>query len=161
MICKAVKSFTNLLLDFRFNIDFITNKILSPIKIIGRRCSIPLWQSSDAYKISQRVFIQQEVTFKILEIEKVREQLNKMKDELRTVVSFFDWSHIANKFAESNIKTIKRVKDRRTVGTTLTHDPKEVIYNFSSYVLSETEKALLCKGLNFAIPPKKLKFENP
>ena len=95
-----------------------------------------------------------------MEIEKVREQLNKMKDDLRTVVSFFDWSHIANTFAESNIKTIKRVKDRRTVGTTLTHDPKEVIYNFSSYVLSETEKALLCKGLNFAIPPKKLKFEN-
>ena len=46
------------------------------------------------------------------------------------------------------------------MGSTLTHDPKEVIYNFSSYVLSETEKVLLCKGLNFAIPPKKLKFEN-
>ena len=42
----------------------------------------------------------------------------------------------------------------------LDNDPKEVIYNFSSYVLSETKKALLCKGMNFAIPHKKLKFEN-
>ena len=123
-------------------------------------------QTSDAYKISQRVFIQQEITFKTLEIEKVREQLEKMKDDLRTVVSFFDWSHVANTFAESNIKTIKRVKGvqdykiAELLGSTLTHDPKEVVYNFPSYVLSETEKALLCKGLNFAIPPKKLKFEN-
>ena len=46
------------------------------------------------------------------------------------------------------------------LGSTITHGPKEVIYNFSSYVLSEMEKALLCKELNFAIPPKKLKFEN-
>ena len=57
-----------------------------------------------------KVFIQQEITFKTLEIEKVREQLEKMKDDLRTVVSFFDWSHVANTFAESNIKTIKSVK---------------------------------------------------
>ena len=39
-------------------------------------------------------------------VENVYEQLNKMKDDLRTVVGFFDWSHIANTFAESNIKTI-------------------------------------------------------
>ena len=38
------------------------------------------------------------------------------------------------------------------LGSTQTHDPKEVIFNFSSYVLSETEKVLLCKGLNFVIP---------
>ena len=31
--------------------------------------------------------------------------------------------------------------------------------NFSSNVLSEKEKAIHCKGLNFAMPPKKLKFE--
>ena len=54
----------------------------------------------------RKVFIQQEITFKTLEIEKVREQLNKRKDDSRTVVSFFDWSHIANTFAESNIKPL-------------------------------------------------------
>ena len=123
-------------------------------------------QTSDKYKISQRVFTQQETTFQTLMIEKVCEQLNKVKDDLRTVVSFFDCSHIANTLAESNIKTIKRVKGvqdykiAELLGSTLSHDPKEVIYNSSFYILSETEKALLCKGLNFAIPPKKLKFEN-
>ena len=118
------------------------------------------------FRISQRAFIQQETTFKTLEIENLQEQVNKMKNDLKTAVSFFYWSHIANTFAESNIKTIERVKGMqdykitKRLGSTIIHDPKEVIYNFSSYVLSEMEKALLCKELNFAIPPKKLKFEN-
>ena len=37
------------------------------------------------------------------------------------------------------------------MGSKLKHNPEEVIHNFSS---------LLGKGLNFALPPKDLKFEN-
>ena len=36
------------------------------------------------------------------------------------------------------------------------HDPEKIIFNYSSYVLSEAEKSLLRKGLNFSILPKKL-----
>ena len=35
-----------------------------------------------------------------------------------------------------------------------------MIHNFSSYNLSQTETFLLLKGLDFSLPPKKLKFEN-
>ena len=38
------------------------------------------------------------------------------------------------------------------------NDPERVIHNFSSYSLSDTEKALLAKGLNFSLPPKALNF---
>ena len=38
------------------------------------------------------------------------------------------------------------------------HDPDKVICNYSSHVLTENEKSLLCKGLNFAIPPKTLEY---
>ena len=31
-------------------------------------------------------------------------------------------------------------------------DPEKVVFNYSSHVLTESEKNLLCKGLNFAIP---------
>ena len=55
------------------------------------KCHQRDYKPRNAYKILQRVFIQQEIMFKTLEIEKVREQLNKMKDDLRTVVSFFHW----------------------------------------------------------------------
>lgn len=57
-------------------------------------------QASDAYRHSKCLFIEQEITFKTLEIDKVREKVNKMKDELRTVLRFFDWSHISNPFAD-------------------------------------------------------------
>ena len=33
-------------------------------------------------------------------------------------------------------------------------DPEKVIFNFSSHNLSDDEKPLLCKGLNFSIPRK-------
>ena len=35
------------------------------------------------------------------------------------------------------------------------HDPEKIIFNYSSYVLSEVEKSLLQKGFSFSIPPKK------
>ena len=38
------------------------------------------------------------------------------------------------------------------------HDPDKVIFNFSGHVLNTTEKSLLSKGLNFAIPPKNINY---
>ena len=67
---------------------------------------------------------------------------------------------------ESNIKPQKKVEQIQSYKISelmlskLKHNPEEVIHNFSSYNLSTTEKSLLCKGLNFALPPKDLKFEN-
>ena len=38
------------------------------------------------------------------------------------------------------------------------NDPEKVIFNFSKYALSDIEKKLLAKGLNFCLPPKQLKY---
>ena len=38
----------------------------------------------------------------------------------------------------------------------MSHDPQKVISSYSSHVLTESEKSLLWKELNFAIPPDKL-----
>ena len=40
------------------------------------------------------------------------------------------------------------------------NDPEKVIFNFSKYALSNIEKKLLVKGLNFCLPPKQLKYAN-
>ena len=37
-------------------------------------------------------------------------------------------------------------------------DLDKVIFNFSSYNLNNHEKSVLCKGLNFAIPPKAIEY---
>ena len=36
------------------------------------------------------------------------------------------------------------------------HDPHKVIHNFSGHKLSQAEKFVLCKGLQFPIPPKRI-----
>ena len=82
-------------------------------------------------------------------------------------MNFTDWTRISNKFTESNIKEIKRVKEVQNyklselMVTKLQHDPEKVIYNFSSYDLTQTEISLLLKGLNFSLPPQKLKSSSP
>ena len=35
---------------------------------------------------------------------------------------------------------------------------RKCIYNFSDYKLTESEKSVLCKGLEFLTPPKKVKY---
>ena len=40
--------------------------------------------------------------------------------------------------------------------TRFSHDPNKVVFNISSYVLTEDEKSLLWEGLRFFIPPKKI-----
>ena len=66
---------------------------------------------------------------------------------------------------ESNIKAWKKVEQIKSykiselMRSKLKHNPEEVIHNFYLYNLSTTEKSL-CKGLNFALLPKDLKFEN-
>ena len=42
----------------------------------------------------------------------------------------------------------------------MSHNPQKVILNYSSHVLSESEKSLLCKGLNFTIPTDKLEYSD-
>ena len=43
---------------------------------------------------------------------------------------------------------------------TSSHDPEKVIFNFSSYELSSSDKDLLSKGLCFAIPTKQIDYSN-
>ena len=38
------------------------------------------------------------------------------------------------------------------------HDPDKVIYNFSRHKLTEVEKYVLSKGLQFVLPPKRLEY---
>ena len=38
------------------------------------------------------------------------------------------------------------------------HDPNKVIFTFTSYLLTEDEKSLLCKGHRFCIPSKTIEY---
>ena len=63
-------------------------------------------QTSDAYRRSQRLILQEEITFKSVEKEKTRKMLSKLEVDLRSVMSFVDWIHVSNNFISCNVKTI-------------------------------------------------------
>ena len=48
------------------------------------------------------MFLQEEVTFKKVEKEKIITEIQKIKDNLRFVISFIDWILSSNKFIKSN-----------------------------------------------------------
>ena len=123
-------------------------------------------RTSNSYAASQRLFLQEEITFKTADRVKLGNELDNLQNEIRTVVSFIDWNHIHNTLATSNEKMVKKVKVihnyklSELMGSELKHNPDDVIRNYSSYQLSDVEKSLLSRGLNFAIPPKKLKYQD-
>ena len=57
-----------------------------------------------------------------------------------------------------NIQDKKFCKLSNSVVGDVSHDPEQVIHNFSSHFLNEVEKSVLCRGLHFALPPKTLEY---
>ena len=76
-----------------------------------------------------------------------------------------DYAHVCSKFLKSNDLKLNSssvalqrefcnlLKEKRS-----TQNPEKVIFNFYRYVLSNCEKSLLTKGLNFSILCEKLDF---
>ena len=85
-------------------------------------------------------------------------------------MSFIDYVHVITKFLVSNDKNIYKICKNQgkklhnlllnnSYHNSVTfHDPDKVIFNFLCHVLNTTEKSLLNKGLNFAIPPKNINY---
>ena len=47
-------------------------------------------QNSEAYKQSQQLFLQEEISFKALEKEKVTNDLKKLESDLKSIIDFID-----------------------------------------------------------------------
>ena len=81
--------------------------------------------------------------------------MERIKSGLTMVINLIDWTRIGRTFLERNIKTIKRVegiqnyKLSELMGRKLQNYPKRVIHNFSSYQLSDSEKALNLKTIYY------------
>ena len=83
---------------------------------------------------------------------------------------FSDFCRIGTLFLNINNKklsTAKIIQNKKNTDLVLensnliletSHDHGKVIFNFSSHELSDDEKLLLCKGLNFSISPKRLNY---
>ena len=89
----------------------------------------------------------------------------KLLTEIKQQVNYIDFAHISSIFLICNAKNIlecKDVQDRKILklgkNSLSRSNPDKVIYNVSSVTLSDSDKSLSNKGLNFALQPASLEY---
>ena len=99
-------------------------------------------------------------------------EYDRIKQELQYQVSPIDLMHVSSLLLVSNDKAIHKndkIHGRKlqklipnihekSIIDNVSREPSKVIYNFSNYHLTDSDKFLLIRGLNFAIPPKKIEY---
>ena len=120
---------------------------------------------SDAYKQCQIRLLKGEISNKKFVIRKRQSKLVLLKKHLKASKNVIDYVHIFSIFLISKDKVLTKQKDvhnHKISGLIKGKgiDPEKVIFNFSSYVLSDNDKSLLSKDLNFSFPNKKVEIWN-
>ena len=172
VIVRKVREFEKL--DFKYrkvllDIDFLNTCLKNDIipKFVQFRVSNKDLRNSTAYRQCQIKLLKQEISNKKRNLRTLRRDLTSVRNELSLKLSFIDLNHVCNLFLIGNDKAIlkhKQIQNKKLTKLRVTtlenssHDPDKVIYNFSDYKLTESEKSVLCKGLEFAIPPSKLEY---
>ena len=99
-------------------------------------------------------------------------EYDRLKQELQYQLSPIDFMHVSSLFLVSNDKAISnndKIHVRKvqklipnihetSIIDKISHDPNKVNSNFLKYHLMDSDKSFLIKGLNFAIPPKKIEY---
>ena len=87
-------------------------------------------------------------------------------NQLKTLVSIFDFNHLFNfdsRVKEKKIKQIKHSQNKKLFNLGLQHEvtrliSQNLIFNYSDKKLTEEEIDALCHGLKFGLPPKKINY---
>ncbi|XP_057298506.1 uncharacterized protein LOC130629365 [Hydractinia symbiolongicarpus] len=123
-------------------------------------------RSSDAYRQCQNRLLNEEIYIKKSTIRTLENQFNVHRNSLRASLSYLDFTHITCLFLARNDRILaandetqkKKLFNLGLQSVPTKHDPDRVIHNFSSHILSEADKSLLARGLNYAIPPSKVEY---
>ena len=125
------------------------------------------------YRRCQRKLLREEIYNKRLVVSKLDKGSKSLYNNVKSNLNLIDFHHVLNISLTSNEKDLEQIKFRDLsklknpipnftwdLVATSSHDPEKVIFNFSSYKLSSTDKDLFSKRLRFAIPPKQIDYSN-
>jgi hypothetical protein len=122
--------------------------------------------SSDLYKSWQKKLLDIEIKEKKKALFKLTAATNNLRLKLQDAVRAIDFPFLKNFIHAGNLKY--EVDVTKTHHSKLFHlgistsldglNPDKVIFNYSNYALSETEKRLLSFGLEFRLPVYKINF---
>ena len=123
-------------------------------------------RKSESYSSCQRVLLRQEHDNKKLKQTEDTQALETIRSELRDTMSSLDFLFITSLFLEKNRSMLQRVEQSQNRKLTKmleeqpVHEADDLIFNFSNHRLTTAQQSILMKGLNFALPPKKLRHED-
>ena len=134
-------------------------------KFLQFRTATKLTRPAD-YNKYQKLMLRDEIKAKETLFSSTLKQFEKKKESLHAVLSSVDFAHICTVYLCGNDNRINQVRDTHDKKlfnlmndvSSNTLDSDKIIHNFSSYMLSDVEKSLLRKGLNFTIRPNKLNY---
>ena len=117
-------------------------------------------KNSSTYKDCQKLLLQEEIEVKQKKLDEVNKTFLRLKKDLHGILSYFDFLHMTSLFFDPNINAIEKMVLKQNIELSkifeenIKHDPKDIIHNYSSHILTPDQENLLIKGLNFALPPK-------
>ena len=121
---------------------------------------------SSAYDDCQSILLDEEIRNKRKTLKTLDTKFGQSKQQLHGVLSYFDFLHTISLFLDKNTSVLEGVELRQNVKLSklleenVKHDPRQIIHNYSSQELTPDQESILIRGLNFATPPKKLKYED-
>ncbi|XP_057290203.1 uncharacterized protein LOC130612883 [Hydractinia symbiolongicarpus] len=122
-------------------------------------------QNSNSYKQCQRNLLKEEIHQKTSRIHVLENGFDLLHSCLKERLSVIDLAHVCSIFLGSNDRILKKqelIQDKKIANLKRlkppTNDVATVIFNFSKHILTDFEKSLLVKGLNFSVPPQSLNY---
>ena len=118
------------------------------------------------YRDYQKRLLSEEIRTKHRYLKQATDKLNILTIDLKSTVSHLDFIHLSNCIERVNLSSIEKVKHVHSLKLSRLGfiddciPADKVIFNYSSRQLSETEKSLLAKGLDFAFVSNKLHFDS-
>ena len=120
-----------------------------------------------------RKLLPEEIYNKKLVVSKLDRESKLLYNNVKSNLNLIDFHHVLTISLISNEKELEQIKFRHLsrlknlipnftwdLVATSFYNPEKVIFNFSSYELSSSNKDLLSKGLCFAIPHKQIDYSN-
>jgi hypothetical protein len=123
-------------------------------------------RKSGTYDSCRSLLLDEEIRTKQKRLADLERKFRRTKSDLHETLSYFDFLHVISLFLDRNTAELEKIELRqntkltRLIAENVHHDPKQIIHNFSSHELTEHQESVLMKGLNFATPPKKIKYED-
>ena len=150
-------------LDLEFLCKCNDNNVIP--KFLNFRVANNHLKFSTTYKQCQSNLLREEIRQKKSTARILQKEFTSLKSSLQNELNLIHFAHVSTLFSGINDKILKskslvQLKKfyKRVHENKMENDPEKVIFNFSKYELSDAEKKLLPKGLNFRLAPKQLNY---